>query len=238
MLAPEKAHPDIYSRFNDGYFCVPKSKNPFSLIGTDQNHEQRSRNLEDNGGAINLDEECFVTEHTVAGPERARIVGEFEASISNPVTETFKHHDASKTIPKNYTVNAKALVDEFDRLGNSFKDDSNELVILHTKEVMPKEVGQAVMQAEKRGIEQYNKFAEERLKKSTFPISHPISSNKIPLPGNAPKTRKNKEIATIKDDVHLLGKLYIALQVREGNADKLFQHENTDIPHSLSKNGI
>ena len=48
-------------------------------------------------------------------------------------------------------------------LARPFKDDSNELVILHKKEVMPKEVGEAFMQAEKRGIEQYNKFNEERL---------------------------------------------------------------------------
>ena len=37
--------------------------------------------------------------------------------------------------------------------------------------------------------------------------------------------------------MHLLGQLYILLQVREGNADSLFEVENTDAPPSLSKHG-
>ena len=37
--------------------------------------------------------------------------------------------------------------------------------------------------------------------------------------------------------MHLLGQLYISLQVREGNADSLFEVENTDVPPSLSKHG-
>ena len=37
--------------------------------------------------------------------------------------------------------------------------------------------------------------------------------------------------------MHLLGQLYISLQVREGNADCLFEVENTDVPPSLSKHG-
>ena len=37
--------------------------------------------------------------------------------------------------------------------------------------------------------------------------------------------------------MNLLGKLCIALQAREGNAKKLFEHENTDVPPSLSSSG-
>ena len=37
--------------------------------------------------------------------------------------------------------------------------------------------------------------------------------------------------------MHLLGQLYISLQVREGNADTLFEVENTDVPPSLSSHG-
>ena len=37
--------------------------------------------------------------------------------------------------------------------------------------------------------------------------------------------------------MHLLGQLYISLQVREGTADTLFEVENTDVPPSLSNHG-
>ena len=41
----------------------------------------------------------------------------------------------------------------------------------------------------------------------------------------------------MKDDLHLLGQLYISLQVMEGNADSLLEVENTDVQLSLSKHG-
>ena len=47
----------------------------------------------------------------------------------------------------------------------------------------------------------------------------------------------SKHVDSTKDDMHLLGQLYISLQVREGYADSLFEVENTDAPPSLSKHG-
>ena len=40
-----------------------------------------------------------------------------------------------------------------------------------------------------------------------------------------------------KDCMHLLEEFYISLQVREANADSLFEVEKTDVPPSLSKHG-
>ena len=61
--------------------------------------------------------------------------------------------------------------------------------------------------------------------------------NKIILPSNQHKKQKNKRVDSTKDDMHLLGQLYISLQVREGNTDSLFEVENLDAPPSLSKHG-
>ena len=51
------------------------------------------------------------------------------------------------------------------------------------------------------------------------------------------KKQRSKRFDSTKDDMHLLGQLYISLQVREGNADILFEVENTDVPPSLSNHG-
>ncbi len=61
--------------------------------------------------------------------------------------------------------------------------------------------------------------------------------NKIHLPSIRHKKIKKKRVDSTKEDLHLLGQLYIALQSREGNTDRLFEVENADAPPSLSKNG-
>ena len=63
--------------------------------------------------------------------------------------------------------------------------------------------------------------------------------NKINLPGNRHKNRNNiKHVDSIKGDMHLLGQLDMAMHVREGNSDRLFEVENTDCSPSLSKHGV
>ena len=65
-----------------------------------------------------------------------------------------------------------------------------------------------------------------------------IKKKKISLPSNRHKTQvRSKHVDSTKDDMHLLGQLYISLQVREGHADSLFEVEYLDAPPSLSKNG-
>ena len=57
---------------------------------------------------------------------------------------------------------------------------------------------------------------------------------------NQPKQRSinNKdELTTLKKSCHLFSQLHIACQVRDGNLDEFFMHENAAFPPSLSKNG-
>ena len=46
--------------------------------------------------------------------------------------------------------------------------------------------------------------------------------------------------APIKEDMHVLGQLYMTMHVtvREGNGDRLFEVENADCPPSLTKHGV
>ena len=63
--------------------------------------------------------------------------------------------------------------------------------------------------------------------------------NKINLLGNRHKNRnKSKHVDSTKEDMHLLGQLYMTMHVREGNSDRLFEVENADCPPSLSKHGV
>ena len=45
------------------------------------------------------------------------------------------------------------------------------------------------------------------------------------------------EITTLKKSCQLFSRLYIACQVRDGNLDEFFSHENGSYPPSISING-
>ena len=57
----------------------------------------------------------------------------------------------------------------------------------------------------------------------------PIKMNRIHLPGNRHKNRiKSKHVDSTKEDIHLVGQLYMTMHVREVNGDCLFEVENAD----------
>ncbi len=52
-------------------------------------------------------------------------------------------------------------------MGNPFEEDSDEIIVLDTKEVMPQEVAQSIMRAHEEGKKQHSTFVHERLENSS-----------------------------------------------------------------------
>ena len=65
----------------------------FSSIGFDQNHEQQNKELKMHGGTLNLNDECIFTKWSVAGPEVAQVIAEFEAGMPSSKGSIPKHYD-------------------------------------------------------------------------------------------------------------------------------------------------
>ena len=87
----------------------------------------------------------------------------------------------------------------------------------------------------------YEEFVADRIVKKTVSLFEPIKANKLPL-FNCPtaKTRKGalaQQVSTLKQNCSLFSQLYISCQVREGNLDQFFSHENQNFPPSISQNG-
>ena len=104
---------------------------------------------------------------------------------------------------------------------------------------MPDNVARSIMDADGEGKKQHADCVEHRLQSAAVAFHEPIKMNKINLPGNRHKNRnKSKHVDSTKEDMHLLGQLYMTMHVREGNSDRLFEVENADCPPSLSKHGV
>ena len=112
-----------------------------------------------------------------------------------------KHHDQSPSVQHRFFAHNKALVISFQETGNHFDEDSHEVVIIDTREVMPDHVARSIMGAHGEGKKQHADFVEHRLQSAAVAIE----MNKINLPGNPHKNRnKSKHVDTTKEDMHLL----------------------------------
>ena len=77
---------------------------------------------------------------------------------------------------------------------------------------MPDNVARSIMGAHGEGKKQHSDFVAHRLQSAAVAFQAPIKMNKINLPSNRHKYRnKSKNVDSIKEDIHLLGQLYMTM---------------------------
>ena len=87
----------------------------------------------------------------------------------------------------------------------------------------------------------YSQFVDERLKNAVItPLSDIIPKNKLALFDTSQVKQNSRtmgKFASMKTNCALFSRLYISCQVRQGDLDKFFQHENQPCLPSLSEMG-
>ena len=180
----------------------------------------------------------------VSGPEVAWLIMEFESIQDVIKTNQSKgpdvhHHEQMRSVQERFQTQVRALVDSFETQGNPFKEDSGDLLVLDTKEIASAQVVTTVNTIENAGQEQFQMFVEERLLKHKKEVTDVIKLNKFPLFSNPkkPSSKEKLDVSSLKQNCSLFSQLYISCQVRQGNLDEFFAHENQSYPPSLSKFG-
>ena len=74
-----------------------------------------------------------------------------------------------------------ALVETIDSYGNPFKEETSELLVLDTRDVVDPKISQSICEIEKIGQLQYKEFTKERLIEATKSVADPIIRNNFPL---------------------------------------------------------
>jgi len=241
MAELPKKHPEIDRKFNAGHFTVQKSKRMFSAIPIDQAHEQNNARIKGDGGAVGLTEDPGALRRwMVAGPEVARVISEFEnAGLHWNEREDVNHHDQIASIQTTFAKHVCTLVAAIEELGNPFEEESQDMIALDTKEIADAAVVDTVYNAKKLGQEQFDAFTKKCIKDRTTPLNDTIHRNKLPLfCTTARRASKGKQqLTSLKCDVQLFSRLYIACQTRDGDLEGFFCHENQACPPSLSVAG-
>ena len=73
----------------------------------------------------------------------------------------------------------KSLPSVIEDVGNPFLDNSNALLDLETKNVVPETVAQNLYELENVGDKQYRDFLEKRIWKQWVPLTDTIGQNKL-----------------------------------------------------------
>ena len=242
MLSLSTTHPGIYAEFKAGKFVVHRSKKPFSAIAIDHAHEQMNARVKGSGGAIGLTENPHaLLRWMVAGPEISQLVEDFEvAACTDQSHDESKHHDQTKAKQAAFFREVNSLLTAFEELGNPFMEETVDLFAIDTKNICSPEAVSALRAVENAGLDQYRTFVEERLVKKSKPLNDPISKNMFSifnLPNTNRKRLVNNKLVSATNDHQLFSRLYIACQMRDGDLDSFFQHENQSFPPAISENG-
>ena len=166
-------HPEVYTQFTNGNFVVHKTKSLFSAIALDHAHEQVNAGVKGEGGAVGLTENpAALRRWMVAGPELSRMIEEFEGSVSSAVVHD--HNEQNPGFQNAFATDVLHLVASFEELGNPFSEEVEELMTIHSKEIMDSTVVNTVRNARKICEEQFNTFIKESLVERNKPITEPI----------------------------------------------------------------
>ena len=240
MVTLATKHASLYRQFLAGNFTVKKTAHAFSAMAIDQAHEQNNAFVKGDGGAVGLTENrAALHRWMVSGPEMARVIAKFQATSQTKKAD-HKHHEQTKHTQVAFARDVRSLIQVIGEMGNPFCDDSKDLLVLDSRDLADPAVINTVRQIEKLGQEQHDSYVLEILINQTKSITDPIKRNNLPLFSRPPvrdKTRTQLQVSSLKNDCSLFSRLFIASQVRDGDLDGFFAHENQACPPALSDMG-
>ena len=218
-------------------FYCEQDRAHFFQHGHRPGHKQNYATVEGDGGAVGLTQNPAALQRwMVSGPEMAFLINEFQESIDKPEMKTDdRHHEQCESTQKAFFNQVKALSNVIDEMGNPFTDESNDLLVLDTRDIVDSSVVSVMCHLKKLGQEQYDKFATDRLVTQVTPVNDPIKRIKFHLFSRPPvkeKSRTKYQLSSLKSDVH-----FISCQTRDGDLDDFFSYENQACPPSLSSMG-
>ena len=169
MVNLSSKHPEVLAEFKEGKFVVHKTEKSFSATALDQCHEQNNAVVKGTGGAVGLTGDPHALRRwMVTGLEIFRITTNFEDQVLKILkTVDNQHHKQQSSSQKTFVKDVESLIGVIDEMGNLFLEESNDLLVLDTKDIV-----------ESIGLQQYKTFVNE---KCVIPVSETISKNKLAL---------------------------------------------------------
>ena len=119
ISALQQTAPGVFLQFEKGLFTVHKTPRRFSAIAIDHAHEQNNGMVKGDGGAVGLIENpSALRRWMISGPEMARNVSEFQASMTTEVeVQGADHHEVQRSFQVSFFKDVKSLVTTIEDFG-------------------------------------------------------------------------------------------------------------------------
>lgn len=193
---------------------MAKSQRKFSLIAIDHGHEQNNGVMKDEGGVIGLTQDAeALVRWAVAGPELVHVISEFQSSMVGKKESASQrnHHEQTNATQKLFASQVNTLVRVIEGMGSPFEEESQDLLRLHSKDIMEKQSTECLATIQSKGQEQYGTFVDECLRSNMKPITATITRNKVIL-FNEQARKSNKaetQVSLLKSESSLFARLYV-----------------------------
>ena len=116
------------------------------------------------------------------------------------------HHDRTPSIQAAFARDVCSLVSAIEDLGNAFEEESTDLFVIDTKEIIDTTPVKSIQNAQRIGQEQFQAFTIECLIEKSKSIDDVIHHNTLKLFGSATKKNMSKgkqQLTSLKSDVGL-----------------------------------
>ena len=129
----------------------------FSALPIDQAYEQNSARIKGDGGAVGItDNPGALRRWMIAGSEIAWVIDEFESvHLYKNKSEVTLYHEQTASVQLSFTKDVHSLVATFMELENPFEEESWDLLVLDTKEVVDSAMEESVKNARRVGQKQF-----------------------------------------------------------------------------------
>ena len=221
---------------------MQKTKKVFSMIAIEQSHEQNNTCIKGDDEAVGLtDNPGALLRCMVAGPKVARATEEFQDGDEHWGRRVgTRHHGETSSVQTSFAKDVCSLVNVIEELGNPFEAESMNLVVLDVKEMACPAAVESVRNVKRIGQEQFEAFTKECLVARTKPIYDAIHRNKLKVfSTSTPRSvsKGKQQVASLKNDLQLFSRMYLCYQIRGGNLQEFFRHENQACRPALSDGG-
>ncbi len=198
MVQLPELHPEIYREFTKGNFVVQQST-----------HEQTNKILKANGGISDLyDNHVARALHMLSAPDSARVVKEFE-DLQTSQTQSTTHHEEAQPLQIRFLRDVKALSAVLREQGNSFLDNSKELVTLGSRDVIEHQVSLSLIQFHDDGRDLHANYVKTNIEKTEVLISGIIPHNNLFTFRKRPDSKKKtSKLGTQKQNTQLITLLF------------------------------
>ena len=121
------------------------------------------------------------------GPEVARCINKFESFLPFNLEETSEitsHQKQTCSKPQRFQKQVHSLDDVFEKYGNLFTEESQDLIVLDSRDIVGSHVIETISNIERIGKEKFQAFLSNRLILKEGSLYDPIKQNSFSIFSN------------------------------------------------------